>query len=324
MTLTYRKANRLELRNGIYVVRLKVPDDVQAALGKKVFSRSLGTGHERHALNASKPILANWQTLIKAARQGVDPQAIAKAAQDWKASQDVNPEGRVSRAEILHRWGLQPQGPDPKLSRAVDLDFSPSALQGFAELAKALRKALDSGEAMDGLDRLLATLQVPETPAARAIASKAILEIEAVRLNNGEAAHRAAEVRAALGRAATAQAGSLAMQHAALGRAASSQPSPPPAVLTGYRISEVYRHWVSHHPTSTKNRTKQDSYVRRLQEFMGGDVDVGMITKVKAGDFWLAIKKFPARRNSATLAEMDFNGLVATGLPPIGDAALFQ
>ena len=72
-------AHNLELQGGTFHVRLAVPKDVQKAFdGRKILSRSLGTGSKKEAMERRLPILHAWKAQIKAARAG-NP-----LPQDWQ------------------------------------------------------------------------------------------------------------------------------------------------------------------------------------------------------------------------------------------------
>lgn len=72
-------SHNLELQGGTFHVRLAVPKDVQEAFdGRKILSRSLGTGSRKEAMERRLPILHTWKAQIKAARAG-NP-----LPQDWQ------------------------------------------------------------------------------------------------------------------------------------------------------------------------------------------------------------------------------------------------
>ncbi|MBY8949470.1 site-specific integrase [Pseudomonas sp. SH10-3B] len=74
-------SHNLELQGGTFHVRLAVPKDVQKAFdGRKILSRSLGTGSRKEAMERRLPILHTWKAQIKAARSG-NP-----LPQDWQDS----------------------------------------------------------------------------------------------------------------------------------------------------------------------------------------------------------------------------------------------
>lgn len=73
-------ADNLQLQGGTWHVRLEIPADVRKAFGgRRILSKSLGTGHRSEAMNLRLPYLAQWKNEIAAARS----QARA-AKENWR------------------------------------------------------------------------------------------------------------------------------------------------------------------------------------------------------------------------------------------------
>lgn len=88
-------AHNLELQGGTFHVRLAVPKDVQKAFdGRKILSRSLGTGSRKEAMERRLPILHTWKAKIKAARSG-NP-----LPQDWQDSFAVS----LEAVDTVTKW----------------------------------------------------------------------------------------------------------------------------------------------------------------------------------------------------------------------------
>ncbi len=101
-----------------------------------------------------------------------------------------------------------------------------------------------------------------------------------------------------------------------------------PVVMTGVTLKALYESFAANGGKGRKRSKSQvikdDQVVLRLGEFLGGeDVDVGLFTKLKAKEFWTALKKLPARRNGLEMRTMTFPQLVAMGGEPIGNSALY-
>lgn len=62
-------ADNLQLQGGTWHVRLEIPADVRKSFGgRRILSKSLGTGHRSEAINLRLPYLAKWKADIAAAR----------------------------------------------------------------------------------------------------------------------------------------------------------------------------------------------------------------------------------------------------------------
>ncbi|MFF7861059.1 tyrosine-type recombinase/integrase [Pseudomonas monteilii] len=62
-------ANHLQLQGGTWHVRLEIPTEVRSAFGgRRILSKSLGTGQRSEAMNLRLPYLAQWKAEIAAAR----------------------------------------------------------------------------------------------------------------------------------------------------------------------------------------------------------------------------------------------------------------
>ncbi|MCR8722586.1 integrase, partial [Pseudomonas syringae] len=113
-------SHNLELQGGTFHVRLAVPKDVQKAFdGRKILSRSLGTGSRKEAMERRLPILHTWKAKIKAARSG-NP-----LPQDWQDSFAVSLEAvdSVTKWSKAARIGLDIPLPVPIPSQAEMQEF---------------------------------------------------------------------------------------------------------------------------------------------------------------------------------------------------------
>lgn len=113
-------SHNLELQGGTFHVRLAVPKDVQTAFdGRKILSRSLGTGSRKEAMERRLPILHTWKAQIKAARSG-NP-----LPQDWQDSFAASLEAvdTVTKWSKAARIGVDIPLPVPIPSHAEVYEF---------------------------------------------------------------------------------------------------------------------------------------------------------------------------------------------------------
>ena len=108
----------LTLRGGTHIVRMGVPADVRAVIGKHELIRSLQTGDLGEARRAHGEVYAEFKKIIADARNGtttvritVDPQAATIALAYWsnlKLAEDVPAEGDPQTpwpvAEMIGAW----------------------------------------------------------------------------------------------------------------------------------------------------------------------------------------------------------------------------
>lgn len=139
-------ADNLELQGGTWHVRLAVPKDVQKAFGgRRILSRSLGTGSRREALTLRLPILTTWKAEIKAARMGTP------LPEGWQDTivQTLGAFGDAFKNRKLALIGEAPTAVsafagdvDPLLVSALDSVADPSQSWGSLETQlKVLRNA---------------------------------------------------------------------------------------------------------------------------------------------------------------------------------------
>lgn len=78
-------AKNLVLRHNTWVVRLRVPDDVSAHLGKSILSKSTGESDLLLAYQVAEPILQAFRGQIEKARKSISngPQTAPKASIGW-------------------------------------------------------------------------------------------------------------------------------------------------------------------------------------------------------------------------------------------------
>lgn len=290
---TYRKADGLSQRGSVWYLKMKVPADVQAVIGKKVLSHNLKTANLRHAQVEGARVRAEWWALIDAARSGPSTDDIRRIVANWKSGQDRARHLRSDRRSILLSHGIDP----------ADTDEHDGAVEA---LTRSMYLAVRGDDAPHSLTAALRASGLDDTPEARRILGRALLEIEYAKRLNGEA-HLAA-IKA------------VGFETKVFGAAGSGATLKP----TGTRLSALLTDFSHHNRTNAKETGKRKGYVKRLTEFLGEDADIGTITVRQAGDFWLALKRLPAQRRSKMLASLNFNELVELGLPPIGDQALFQ
>lgn len=290
---TYQKADGLSRRGSIWYLKMKVPADVQTVIGKKVLSHNLKTANLRHAQVEGARVRAEWWALIDAARHGPSTDDIRRVVASWKTGQDRARHLRSDRRSILLSHGIDP----------ADTDQDAGALEA---LTRSMYLAVKGDDAPHSLSASLRAVGLEDTPEARRIMGKALLEIEHAKHLNGEA--HVAAMKAV---------GFETKTFGAVGTGATVK-------LTGTRLSALLDDFSRHYPANAKEAGKRKGYVKRLTEFVGEDADIGTITVRQAGDFWLVLKRLPAQRRSKALAKLNLNELVELGLPPIGDQALFQ
>lgn len=75
--------SHIEMRRQLWYATLKVVSPkAQAALGRKKFLKSLGTGDKRKALELAKPLVALWKAKIREAEG--EPDAVHAEALRWR------------------------------------------------------------------------------------------------------------------------------------------------------------------------------------------------------------------------------------------------
>lgn len=124
--------HNLELQGGTFHVRLAVPKDVQKAFdGRKILSRSLGTGSRKEAMERRLPILHTWKAQIKAARAG-NP-----LPQDWQDTFAASLEtvDTVTKWSKAARIGVDIPLPVPIPSHAEVQEF----IQANPELERVMK-----------------------------------------------------------------------------------------------------------------------------------------------------------------------------------------
>lgn len=119
-------ADHLEKRYNTYFASLKVPEDLQAKLGKKVLRKTLGTTDRRKALALARPIVSFWQAEFKALR-GNAP-AAASEAMLWRQvltrAWEKNPEEASTLEDAV-----------TTRAEAIELKEGTAAALSFAKLA---------------------------------------------------------------------------------------------------------------------------------------------------------------------------------------------
>ncbi len=305
----------LLFEHGSYIARMVVPVDVRSELGKREFRTNLKTAHPGHAAAEAKKKKAEWRALIMAARQANGPEAMKSVVAEWKLNQNREANGLLNRDSLLETYGVNPDDHRAVIGTQDHLD-------GLAALTKIIYGAVRGQPAPSFLSDALTAAGLDDGPEARRQIGKALLSLENSRMLKSQADHDAAEANAALSQSARSHSRARAFENREF--QTDLAPKGRSLVMSGTKISELLKHWQRHKPKNAKEAAKEEHCIRRLTEFMGGDVDTGLVSRVRVGDFWLALKNFPARRNASELAKMNFNQLVATGLPPIGPSALFQ
>lgn len=131
-------ADNLELQGGVYHVRLAVPKDVQKAFeGRKILSRSLGTGSRKEAMERRLPVLHTWKAQIKAARAGTP------LPPDWQDSLagTLATAALITRANKMVSIGEEPSYPLPMPDPAEvarSMEENPELVKALkAKIAKA-------------------------------------------------------------------------------------------------------------------------------------------------------------------------------------------
>lgn len=153
-------AHNLQLQGGTWHVRLEIPADVRKAFGgRRILSKSLGTGHRSEAMNLRLPYLAKWKADVAAAR------AQAKAAKEsWRP--ELAAQGLVLDKNIAARFLAASKRP-PKTQ-----EDDPATVDTNAQIiADAVLRLVDDmaewqAQGVQGLPELLKELDIlaPCTP----------------------------------------------------------------------------------------------------------------------------------------------------------------
>lgn len=135
-------ADNLQLQGGTWHVRLEIPADVRKAFGgRRILSKSLGTGHRSEAMNLRLPYLAQWKSEIAAARSQ------AKAAKEnWRPELATRSMAlhRLVDEELLAAVKLPQSQQKLSVDNAFDADID-QFLQGREAFIRAARKWEENG-----------------------------------------------------------------------------------------------------------------------------------------------------------------------------------
>jgi integrase len=162
------------------------------------------------------------------------------------------------------------------------------------ELVRLLYLGL-AGSQASGVDQVAAGIGLPDTQRGRLEVAKALMQVEQARILNGRAT-------IAVEAANAANQSASSFEQAAFGAITKLDQV---AELSGWSIASFYKKWSQGRATSDARLPHEGLYIRALKDFMGGDCDLALITKMKVFDFWRQVEKFPARRDKS-LSKLGF------------------
>ena len=263
----------LARQHNTYMVRIRVPADVKAAIGKSELIASLKTDSFSEAKKAAPPIIAGFKAQIERARTGASV-----------------PDVRLKVQMALAAWSLSIIGAPP--GREVQTPWE--AIEGAAALERAVADP-------DGWR------QVPDFD-ARALEA---LAFGGARLAPNQLAPFRPEVALAFlfaekhrerGRAVNASQIALrAAQTAPLDLVLPTEPQTgAQAVRPSMTLTSLFERWIAAEPPPDpkKDLGKLHHQIRRLVEFVG-DIPANHITKVQIEQFFKLVALIPKRRTTA-------------------------
>jgi len=264
------KARGLLFEHGSYVMRMVVPSDVRDVFGKTEFRQNLRTDNATIAARECLKLTKMWKGWVHKARAGETPEAIINLVHDWKTTQ--------SRRAYVHS---EPVTPENELVRLLYLGLA--------------------GSQASGVDQVAAGIGLADTQRGRLEVAKALMQVEQARILNGRAT-------IAVEAANSANQSASSFEQAAFG---ANTKVNQVAELSGWSIDSFYKKFSERRTTTASDaRLPHEAlYIRALKDFMGGDCDLALITKMKVFDFWRQVEKFPARRDKS-LSELSFTNWI--------------
>lgn len=255
-------ADNLQLQGGTWHVRLEIPADVRKSFGgRRILSKSLGTGHRSEAINLRLPYLAKWKADIAAARAQLAEAKVQmhQYKEGWKPQ--------------LAAWGHE-----------VDKETSGR----FMEVAKGTRNTKDIAsvereagkqKVLDELYELAAALEAKGVPGVIAFIDNKRLEMPDSPL---ERVQHTAEFNRELMVMMTASHYDLNDVEAAEAKAIAFEPSSykPKSPITKARLA-AFRE-VREQSVALRNVDQQESKLKKLSAFLaetGKPLDFDTVAK---------------------------------------------
>jgi len=282
----------LTRQGNTYLVRVVVPKDVRAVIGKRELIESLGTGDAKDAAKLHPAVLAKFKKLIAEARGQVGRPA---------AKLDTGP------AEVaLAKWAAIVTGDPAKwiVPDQTSLTTTPAMLAmiaGFQAFAETGDEAVLPDESISPLPplpemtrRMLllgGLLIAPGNPVIAAVGRQAALHL-ATAYRFLERERLAHSVRAI-----------------PLEDIGGVDVTPKPAVAPSIRLSALYEAWKATLKVADKELGRLDHQQRRLVETVG-DLPANHITKAMISEHMGLVARFPGRKRSEALNAMPMRELI--------------
>ncbi len=291
---------------GIFQVRISVPPDLRAQVGKRELVRTLGTREEAEAFRLALPVIQEFLGVIEAARKPVEPrregvavQVSGRAPIDPRAAQMAIERWRVAEIEAAYLSHYNGLVEVPHFMSAEGVRLS--------DLRYRLQKA-DWG-AIDGFDAILALALTSQGVAAdedhpalknlRNPFAEAWLELEYRREEFGQGNFQNAD--------ADEEGPSTARPQASAVVSEAVRPEGE------YRLDDLYSQFLSVRRAKGKSVSEAEEatrrmYLRRLSEFLG-DPPIEAIKTEDMDAFLAQLRRFPVSKQPA-LRDMSFQDVV--------------
>jgi hypothetical protein len=279
-------APNIKLRKDTYYVRVQVPANVQAVIGKTELWESLRTGNFHDARKAAPPVIDRFKREIDAARRGT-----------WDQTRTM-----PARAALAN-WAVKQAARPPTLEG--DLYSELNTLQRVAALQRAWNNP-EGYRDIEGFDEDLATIlsangcRVTSTdPVIAEMRQEAALTF----LYAAQFAERGRLATAFTKRAEAVQQADLETIAVAPSKPGNELPAPS---LT---ISKLFERWFASVRPSDKEAGRLRHQLRRMLEAVG-DIPANYLTKDQVADFMSWVVRFPGRKRSAKLNALPLRELV--------------
>jgi integrase len=281
----------LTFKRGTWYVRVQVPPNVQAALGKKELTQTCKTGEQKAALRVRDPIVAKFKAMIERARLS-------------GAASPKEPLARIA----LAAWAAKGQQYAFGLATETHTDYL------LLHSVEAYQKAWEEPDgylSIPGFDRAVARVLMEfgcdakeGDPIVARMRQEAALTF---------AFALQARERARLSYAFTERSKAVLTEDL---EGVARFPAAPEKVLPApsKRLSEVYAAWIAWKKPSAKDRPNLDNQYRRLIEFFG-DRPANHLQGPEVTEYIRLIPRLPASKRTKEQAKMTVRELAAIDHP---------
>lgn len=201
-----------------------------------------------------------------------------KVRDDWKA-QIAKARAGAGPEEIRMAVGRWKAAQDRRPGAGqIDQD-------AWYELVATMYRAVRGFDDSPELTAALGDSKLPNSFDAKRAFARAILEVEQSRVHNAAATNAIAEAN----RLAALASGT---EQKVFGNAVVQ---PKIVELSGYSVDQFYDVWAREKKNPRRGKHEQH-YLKCLKGWVGGNVDMALITKAQVSEFWQAMAFYPARR----------------------------